>query len=85
MIPRLPNAPREFEKEWATQLIRILELENQSLWAAIQQLRLYELPQYTTAEKNLLTGLRVGRMIFDTDLDKACVYTSGGWETITST
>ena len=41
-------------------------------------------PLATTAQKNALTGISVGLMLFDTDLQKLCVYTSGGWETVTS-
>lgn len=41
-------------------------------------------PSATTAQKNALTGISVGFILFDTDLQKLCVYTSGGWETVTS-
>ena len=41
-------------------------------------------PSATTAQKNALSGISAGLMLFDTDLQKLCVYTSGGWETITS-
>lgn len=83
-MPRLPNPPVQYERYWADMYTKILEQENQTLWSAIQQLMLYELPSYSTADKLALTNVRIGRMIFDTDLDKACVYCSGGWETIDS-
>ena len=38
----------------------------------------------TTAEKGALTATE-GMLVFDTDLDKLCIYTSGGWQTVTST
>ena len=40
-------------------------------------------PNYTTVQKNALTGA-TGALVFDTTLQKLCVYTSGGWQTITS-
>lgn len=41
-------------------------------------------PSVTTAQKNAITGDDYGIIVFDTDLQKLCVYTSGGWETVTS-
>ncbi len=38
----------------------------------------------TTAEKNALADIE-GRLVYDSDLDKLCVGTAGGWETVTST
>lgn len=40
-------------------------------------------PSYTTAQKNALTA-NPGALVFDTTLQKLCVYTSGGWQTVTS-
>lgn len=40
-------------------------------------------PNYTTAQKNALV-VNTGALVFDTTLQKLCVYTSGGWQTITS-
>lgn len=40
-------------------------------------------PTYTTAQKNALT-VNPGALVFDTTLQKLCVYTSGGWQTVTS-
>jgi len=40
-------------------------------------------PNYTTVQKNALTA-STGALVFDTTLQKLCVYTSGGWQTITS-
>jgi hypothetical protein len=39
----------------------------------------------TTAQKNAIPAPHVGLMVFDTDLQKLCVRTSGGWQTISST
>lgn len=38
----------------------------------------------TTAQKNAITGASYGLIVFDTDLNKLCVYTSTGWQTVTS-
>lgn len=40
-------------------------------------------PGYTTSQKNALS-VTPGAVVFDTTLQKLCVYTSGGWQTITS-
>jgi hypothetical protein len=40
-------------------------------------------PNVTTAQKNALSA-GTGALVFDTTLQKLCVYTSGGWQTITS-
>jgi len=40
-------------------------------------------PNYTTVQKNALS-VGAGALVFDTTLQKLCVYTSGGWQTITS-
>lgn len=42
-------------------------------------------PNVTTAEKTAIVPLKGGVVVFDTDLEKLCVFTiSNGWETITS-
>jgi hypothetical protein len=42
-------------------------------------------PRMTTAQKVTLAATAVaGLMIYDTNLNKLCVYTGAGWETITS-
>ena len=40
-------------------------------------------PSYTTVQKVALV-VNPGALVFDTTLQKLCVYTSGGWQTITS-
>lgn len=40
-------------------------------------------PNYTTAQKNVLS-VTTGSVVFDTTLQKLCVYTATGWQTITS-
>lgn len=41
-------------------------------------------PNATTAQKNAITGASTGRVLFDTTLQKLCVYTATGWQTLTS-
>ena len=41
-------------------------------------------PNATTTQKNAITGAAIGQVLFDTTLQKLCVYTSTGWKTITS-
>jgi hypothetical protein len=41
-------------------------------------------PRMTTAQKNAIATPAAGLMIYDTNLNKLCVYTGAGWETITS-
>lgn len=41
-------------------------------------------PRVTTAQKSAISGVTGGMVVFDTTLQKLCVYTNGGWETITS-
>jgi hypothetical protein len=43
-----------------------------------------KLPSVTTTQKNALTGLTGGCLVFDTTLAKSCVYNGTAWETITS-
>ena len=40
-------------------------------------------PNYTTTQKNALS-VGTGSVVFDTTLQKLCVYTTTGWQTITS-
>jgi hypothetical protein len=40
-------------------------------------------PNYTTVQKNALS-VNTGALVFDTTLQKLCVYTATGWETVTS-
>jgi hypothetical protein len=41
-------------------------------------------PNATTVQKNAITGAATGQVLFDTTLQKLCVYTSTGWQTVTS-
>lgn len=41
-------------------------------------------PNVTTVQKNAITGAAIGQIVFDTTLQKLCVYTATGWQTVTS-
>jgi hypothetical protein len=41
-------------------------------------------PRVTTSQKTAISGATGGMVVFDTTLQKLCVYTNAGWETITS-
>lgn len=79
----LPRPPDLYDRTWANQYSREIELSIGQLQALIQQLQRFQLPSYTTAERDSLTLVKVGTLIFDTDLDAPCVYTSAsGWREI---
>jgi hypothetical protein len=42
-------------------------------------------PNMTSNQRTAISGLDAGLIVFDTDLQKLCVYTGSGWEAITST
>lgn len=79
----LPKPADEYDRTWANQYTRELEIAIGQLQVLIQQLQKFRLPNYTTAERDALTMVLIGTMIFDTDLDAPCVYTSAsGWREI---
>lgn len=39
---------------------------------------------FTTTQKNALTGVAEGSVIYDTTLNKLCLYNGSAWETVTS-
>lgn len=91
----LPNPPNEWDPQYMRQVIRVLENyfsqldsrtpNNAEKYTADEFVGgIFTLRNVTTAEKNALS-VGAGALVFDTDLDKLCVYTSGGWETVTST
>jgi hypothetical protein len=41
-------------------------------------------PVMTTAQKTAISGPTAGLVVYDSDLNKLCVYTGSAWETITS-
>ena len=42
-------------------------------------------PAMTTTQKNAISSLQAGLVVFDTTLAKLCVYSGSAWQTITST
>lgn len=41
-------------------------------------------PKQTSAQKGAIASPQAGLIVYDTDLNKLCVYTGAGWETVTS-
>jgi hypothetical protein len=94
----LPNPPAEWSPQYMRQVIRVLEtyhsqLDSRAANNAEQYTAdrfiggslsgVFAATQLTTAEKNALPAV-AGWVVFDTTLDKLCVYTGAAWETITS-
>lgn len=89
----LPNPPSEYDPQYIRQLIRVLETYFSQLDSKAPNFaesytadEFYGIPvvrNVTTSEKNALTP-SAGWMVFDTTLDKLCVYNGAAWETITS-
>jgi hypothetical protein len=80
---RFPSPPRVYDNTWANQYTRLLEQQVELIWNAVQEINLNVAPSYSSASKALLPN-RQGQVVFDTDLQKLCVNTGSGWETITS-
>ena len=83
MVMLLPKPPDIYDSPWMNQYTRVLEMENQQLRNALQQLQLFIAPSFTTAQKLTLDD-KPGRIILDTTLGKLCFNTGSGWETVTS-
>ena len=82
-IPNLPvgislNGEEQLEAVQAGTSVRITSQQIANLAATISSA-----PTVTTAQKDALSVSR-GALVFDTTLDKLCVYTGSAWETITS-
>jgi hypothetical protein len=90
----LPNPSREYDPQYVQQLIRVLELYFSQLdsntpnhaqkYTADTFNGIAATKNVTTTEKNALTPQK-GWVVFDTTLDKLCVYTGSAWQTVTST
>lgn len=88
-FPALPAPPPTYDAAFFRQFLRTIEiycsqLDSQTPNSASLYRGIFGARNVTTAEKDDLQAMP-GWVVFDTDLDKLCVYTSGGWETITST
>jgi hypothetical protein len=89
----LPNPPAGYDPQYIRQLIRVLENYFSQLDSKTPNFaesytadEFYGIPvvrNVTTSEKNALTP-SAGWVVFDTTLDKLCVYNGAAWETITS-
>ena len=72
------NGTEQLEAVQSGSSVRVTSLQIANL-AQITQAQ-----NYTTTQKNALTGVTTGRLVFDTTLQKLCVYTGTGWQTVTS-
>jgi hypothetical protein len=92
----LPNPPLEYDPQYVRQLIRVLETYFSQLDSKTPNYaQSYRADNFyggafsgyaqnvTTTEKNALTAV-AGQIVFDTTLDKLCVYSGIAWQTITS-
>jgi hypothetical protein len=89
----LPNPPAEYDAQHIRQLIRVLENYFSQLdsktpnyaesYTADAFYGIAATRPVTTTAKNALVA-QAGWVVFDTDLDKLCVYNGTSWETITS-
>jgi hypothetical protein len=89
----LPNPPAQYDSQYLRQVIRVLETYFSQLdsntpnyaqsYTADTFNGIAATKQVTTAEKNALTP-SAGWVVFDTTLDKLCVYSGSAWETVTS-
>lgn len=90
---RLPNAQDDYSMDWGSQLIRSTDLNLDLVYAQLTLLAGYpnlRAPNVTTAQKNLLINALPGWQVYDTTLNKLCVYCGTGaysatfWQTVTS-
>jgi hypothetical protein len=89
----LPNPPAQYDSQYLRQVVRVIETYFSQLdsntpnyaqsYTADTFNGIAATKQVTTAEKNALTP-SAGWVVFDTTLDKLCVYSGSAWETVTS-
>jgi len=89
----LPNPSATWDPQYMRQVIRVLENYFSQLdsktpnyaesYTADAFYGIAATRPVTTAEKSALVA-QAGWVVFDTDLDKLCVYNGTSWETITS-
>ena len=82
---QIPNLPLAIALN-GTEQIEIVQagVSSRTTTQAIANLAQVALaPSYTTTQKNALSVSAVA-LVFDTTLQKLCVYTATGWQTITS-
>jgi hypothetical protein len=84
-VVQIPNLPVAIALT-GSELVEIVQsgVSSRTTTQAIANLTQFPLaPNYTTTQKNALPA-NPGALVFDTTLQKLCVYTAGGWQTITS-
>jgi len=91
--PTLPSPPAQYDPQYMRQLIRSIEIYHGQLdsltpnvaesYSATFLMGILIPTGFTTVEKLALPAVE-GVVIFDKTLQKLCVFTATGWETITS-
>ena len=81
---QIPNLPVAISLSGAEQ-VEIVQagVSSRTTTRAIADLQLAPVQNVTSAQKASLSA-STGQLVFDTDLQKLCVYTATGWQTITS-
>jgi hypothetical protein len=93
-FPPLPNPPIKWDAQYMRQVLRVMEnyfsqIDSRTPNNAQQYTAdkfvggIFATKNVTTAEKNALTP-DAGWVVFDTDLEKLCVYSGSAWQTVTS-
>jgi hypothetical protein len=89
----IPNPPTQYDPQYMRQVIRVIETyfsqldsrapNNAEKYTADTFNGIAATRNVTTTEKNALAP-EAGWVVFDTTLEKLCVYNGSAWETVTS-
>jgi hypothetical protein len=89
----IPNPPTQYDPQYMRQVIRVIETyfsqldsrapNNAEKYTADTFNGIAATRNVTTTEKNALAA-EAGWVVFDTTLEKLCVYNGSAWETVTS-
>jgi hypothetical protein len=82
---QIPNLPLAISLDGSEQLeiVQAGTTRRTTTQAVANLAQVAIVPNYTTAQKNALS-VNTGALVFDTTLQKLCVYTATGWQTVTS-
>jgi hypothetical protein len=82
---QIPNLPLAISLDGSEQLeiVQAGTTRRTTTQAVANLAQVAIVPNYTTVQKNALS-VNTGALVFDTTLQKLCVYTATGWQTVTS-
>jgi hypothetical protein len=82
---QIPNLPLAISLDGSEQLeiVQAGTTRRTTTQAVANLAQVAIVPNYTTSQKNALS-VNTGALVFDTTLQKLCVYTASGWQTVTS-